>query len=137
MMHPISGSIVDFFDGVHLIVKLDSDYEGDELYRRHSENSETSYLFQGKKLEYPRYKWKESCLGKIFEIGTLNKRPVTINVYVHQINDCKVAFLTNQGQLVDFKMIDDFVDKLKIKSCSFQGFHHAINNLRLRKTSEE
>lgn len=129
MMHPISGSVVDFFDGVDLIVKLDSDYEGDELYRRHSENSETSYLFQGKKLEYPRYKWKEGTLVKIFEIGFLNKRPVTINVYVNEINDCKVAFLTNQSQLVDFKMIDNFVDKLKIQSCSFQGFHHAIKNL--------
>lgn len=122
MIHQILNSTREFFSGASHAVKLDSDIEKAELWGRHSDESKCVKFYDGVEVKYPRYKWSDSLSGKIFEIGSLYNRPITVNAFIYEINHRKIAVVTNQSQLVDHLMIDNWLEMLGYNSFNTATF---------------
>lgn len=53
--------------------------------------------------------WKQECAGVTITIGTCDKRPVCIAIFWDWLDGHKVMFYDACSQVVDHKMVDDWI----------------------------
>lgn len=57
----------------------------------------------------PEWEWKQSLSGPLITVGRLDDRPICISVFVHEIGGERIVFVEPTSQLVDYKMIDEWL----------------------------
>jgi hypothetical protein len=121
-------SIKDDFSGTFFLIEANS-YEMQSLWAEYSNES----LRLGK---WNRYNWHQISMGKTYQLGTLDGRPINVAVFWAIINERKVAFYYGCSQLVDHALIEKWWRSLKIPKwdrgtrlahCDASNFHHCIN----------
>ena len=85
-----------------------------------------------------RVEWDSLRYGISIEIGTLKKRPICIQFTFAKINGHKVAFYEGSSQLVDYKMIEDWlIERFQLTNDGYTrwnhvnstNFHNCVNSL--------
>ena len=66
-------------------------------------------LWQDIKKYRPEWEWKQSLSGPLITVGRLDDRPICISVFVHEIGGERIVFVEPTSQLVDYKMIDEWL----------------------------
>lgn len=56
------------------------------------------------------YTWEDNNMGFNRQIGIIDDRPICVTFYLHKINGLNVLFYEATSQLVDWKMIEDYLD---------------------------
>ena len=81
--------------------------------------------------------WVQVSQGKCPIIGYIDDRPISITVFYAIINKAKVAFYEGTSQLVDHKMIEDWLELHFKKNSDGRGnksnasnFHHCLLSIR-------
>lgn len=86
-------------------------------------------------------KWEEITLGHGLTIGELDNRPICVHIRYAKLNDKKVMFYCGMSQLVDYALIDKWLDKhskhIKTKDgrwahCDAINFGHCLNEVQDR-----
>lgn len=73
-------------------------------------------------------RWEEDSLGHMTTIGWFNKRPININFRWATLNGHSILFYDACSQLVDYKMVEDWLDKYtKFRRCDANNFHNVLN----------
>jgi len=62
------------------------------------------------------YSWKQNCSGYLEYVGLFHSRPICINLRTSVVNGHKILFWEATSQLVDYKMIDKWMEKNLPKS---------------------
>lgn len=78
--------------------------------------------------------WKQLNPGCVLTIGYLDKRPVVLTIYWDEIEGELVGFYSCNSQVVDWKMIEDWLskhfkqtwDKGRPAKCDAINFHHCL-----------
>lgn len=80
--------------------------------------------------------WICEGMGHMITIGYIDKRPICVEIYYSRINGKRVLFYSGCSQLVDHKMIDEwldycFYDRIKWEMgrkpiCDSWNFHHCL-----------
>ena len=99
--------------------------------------------------------WQEVSCGYNIEIGKLNRRPIVISINYAILNGKKVLFYWGCSQLVDHKMIEDWIkhftektirwdNNIRWAKCDAMNFHLCLqalnitaNDPRKQKTVQE
>jgi predicted nucleotide-binding protein (sugar kinase/HSP70/actin superfamily) len=81
-------------------------------------------------------KWDEHHSGFGFTIGRISNRPIVLTFSFATLDDSLVCFYTSSSQLVDHKMIEDFIEFCwpikydhghRRAMTDAQNFHHCIH----------
>lgn len=70
---------------------------------------ESLSLWRDYKVHRPGKKWEQSLSGPLVTVGELDGRPVCISVFVHTIGGHRVVFMEPTSQVVDHKMIEEWL----------------------------
>ncbi len=75
--------------------------------------------------------WKEESRGYFTTIGRINKRPICVSIFCAKINGHRVAFYEGTSELVDHKMIDEWLTFClgDTGRCDAGNFHQCIRAL--------
>jgi len=93
------------------------------------------YSKESGEAKYP-LEWEDSRNGYSLQIGELDNRPVNLSFHFIRINNQIVCFYYPMSQLVDYKMIEKWLDEnysKKFRSSTFiyksdaMNFHHCIH----------
>lgn len=85
-----------------------------------------------------RVKWESARMGISIEIGDLDDRPICVQFGFAHINGHKVAFYEGSSQLVDHKMIEDWLtENFQLTNDGYTrwnhvdstNFHNCVNSL--------
>jgi len=87
--------------------------------------------------------WDQINVGEMIQIGKLDKRPVCISIFYAKLNGKKVAFYEGTSQVVDHKMIRDWLEHFTLKTirwdnnsrwanCDAMNFHLCLNALGIK-----
>jgi hypothetical protein len=86
---------------------------------------------------YPKLSWEEETLGKLIQIGELDKRPVNISIRWAKLNGKRVMFYDAVSQVVDHKMVEEWMkhfgshikwdNNSRWAHCDSSNFHLSIN----------
>ncbi|MFA5153768.1 MAG: hypothetical protein WC554_14500 [Clostridia bacterium] len=72
---------------------------------------ETFKLWKENKYDYSEpCEWKEDTAGLVFTIGYVDNRPINLEFSFNTINGTLVCFYSGISQLVDHKMIEEFIE---------------------------
>lgn len=81
-----------------------------------------------KHIERKRVKWKQGS-GFSIVIGYLDKRPINVSFMIHEINDNKVCFYHGCSELVDHKMIKDWlISRFQLTHDNYGRWNHSDAN---------
>ncbi|MFZ2048766.1 MAG: hypothetical protein WAV25_00465 [Minisyncoccia bacterium] len=90
--------------------------------------------------------WEEQSSGYICQVGTLARRPVTVGVSWARIKGKLVGFWEAESQVVDYAMIEKWLDKYwsppkwdggtRNARCNAMNFHHCIHAIREANEAE-
>ena len=67
------------------------------------------------------YTWKESLSGPLITVGYIDGRPVCIAPLVHVVNGRSIMFVEATSELVDWKMIEDWLVENVPSACTRNG----------------
>lgn len=84
--------------------------------------------------------WEQISMGRIIEVGTVDNRPIVISIFYAKLNGKKVMFYYGCSQLVDHKMIDDWIQMYTLETirydngyrwahCDAMNFHNCLHGL--------
>lgn len=59
---------------------------------------------------FPKIKWEWSRTGYSVQVGRLDNRPINVSINHALLNDKLVLFYYGMSQLVDWKMIDEWIE---------------------------
>ena len=97
------------------------------LWCRYASNS--GYVFTASKKDMRRA-WQEQSAGFWQEIGRINDRPICVAVQFATIDGRRIAFVEGCSELVDHKMIREWVEAEKrdgdVKITNSSNFHNAF-----------
>lgn len=110
--------IPDYFKDVVYLIEA-TDYERLCLWRDNDTCTHTSKM-----------KWEEVSMGYWFQIGELDNRPVNLTLCYAILDGKKVAFYESCSQVVDWKMIEDYLSKLNLPKTNAMNFHHCIHFIK-------
>lgn len=78
--------------------------------------------------------WQQLIPGYLIEVGSLGGRPVSLSLYFVSIKGVKVCFFESPSQVVDWKLIDEWLDKHFNKlydgrscRCDATNFHQCMS----------
>jgi len=79
--------------------------------------------------------WIQSTGGPLITVGYINERPVCIAPMVHTVNGRQIMFLEATSELVDWKMIEDWLFKnvinarngTTVNKVDAQNFHNIVH----------
>jgi hypothetical protein len=82
--------------------------------------------------------WKRRNPGHSIQIGTLDKRPICVSVGYVYLNGKLVVFYDGISQLVDWKMIDDWIGKnaVGIGHCNAANFNHCFDVIGVKRKGD-
>jgi hypothetical protein len=86
-------------------------------------------------------RWEEDCMGTVTQIGYLDTigevggrmrgRPININFRWAKLNGHSIMFYDPCSQLVDYKMVEDWLDKYtKFRRCDANNFHNVLELIK-------
>ncbi len=90
--------------------------------------------------------WKQESLGVSRVIGELDGRPITVGGRYARLDGQRVLFYDGISQLVDWKMIDAWIEYYAEKCmdwkrtgatwrhCNAENFHNCLNFIRKKKS---
>lgn len=88
-------------------------------------------------------KWEQQSDGCAGQVGILSRRPVVISVFWVKIDDRLVGFWQSTSEVVDYKMIDRWLEKNcrqpgggRTARCDAQNFHICVQVIREANNSE-
>jgi hypothetical protein len=67
--------------------------------------------------------WEEESMGHTITIGSLDKRPVCVTLFYAKINGHRVIFYEGTSQVVDHKMIEDWLQHWTLKTIRWDNGH--------------
>lgn len=117
----------------HLITKLSecdaiveaTSEEGLGLWCRYASNSNYTHDRGG-----PRLNWIEQSSGFWREIGKVADRPICVSVFFATVAERRIAFVEGCSELVDHKMIRDWIATEKrdddVPVVNASNFHNAL-----------
>ncbi|MFY4731209.1 hypothetical protein [Nitrospira sp. BLG_2] len=83
------------------------------------------------------YNWEQDCRGFMETIGHVNKMPVCVCFFWYKINGHLILFYEATSQVVDHRMIEEWLDKYcnpkhngSKARCNASNFHHALGYIR-------
>lgn len=82
------------FQSVDVVVLINSGYESIGIYRE---------------LTAAGYKYVQDMSGSLITLGEIDSRPICIAPLIHEIGGAKVLHVEATSQLVDWKMIRDWI----------------------------
>lgn len=91
-----------------------------------------------------RLDWKSNSGGFGAQIGTVDGRPVNLSLFTAQLNGQKVLFVDAVSQLVDYKMVDDWLEANcaptydnghRVARTNGMNFHHCIHEVERRSAA--
>jgi hypothetical protein len=82
--------------------------------------------------------WEQISRGHMVQIGEIDGRPVNVSIFYSMINGKKVMFYEGCSQVVDYKMIDDWLQHFTLNTirwdngnrwahCDSSNFHHCLD----------
>lgn len=97
--------------------------------------SYTCYVLYSKDSDVPyhtKINYKQGCSGYAPIIGYINERPICLSFFLNYIDNVPVLFYNGCSQLVDYKMIEDWLTKYcpafsERNSCDMNNFHQCIH----------
>jgi hypothetical protein len=99
----------NFLDGVKGIVDANS-YEYHCLWESYSQTYKDTFLKHGDDGRI-RYTWIQNLVGLQEIVGWLDERPVNLSLYTAVIDGHKILFFDPVSQVVDWKMVDKWLEK--------------------------
>jgi hypothetical protein len=95
---------------------------------------------ESEKFKRWRVKWVQVTMGHGVTIGELDKRPIVVDISYAFLNDKKVMFYNGCSQLVDHKMIEEWLKHFTLDTvrwdnntrwahCDAMNFHHCLDAL--------
>ena len=116
----------EYFDGVYYCLEA-----------THNEQFMFWKIYWHDKVNEGVTSWEEVGMGKCATIGYIDDRPICVTIFYAIINKAKVAFYEGTSQLVDHKMIEDWLDLHFKKNTDGRGnisnasnFHHCLLSIR-------
>jgi hypothetical protein len=83
--------------------------------------------------------WVCESMGHMITIGHINDRPICVEIYYHRINGKRVLFYHGCSQLVDHKMISEWLDYCyydrikwemgRMPICDSWNFHNCLGDI--------
>ena len=90
---------------------------------------------------HDRVKWEEDSCGYCHEIGSVNDLPVVLHISFAHLDDRLVAFYESTSQVVDWKMIEGWLQEhchppkwdngARPAKCDATNFGHCIDAIRI------
>jgi len=88
--------------------------------------------------DFTRLNWIQDNPGKLYEIGTCDDRPVCVSFFWNRLNGHYVLFYSGSSQVVDHKMIEDWLykyccpkyDNGRIAMTDAMNFHICHNHIK-------
>lgn len=85
--------------------------------------------------------WECEGRGHMIEIGELDKRPICVSIFYGKLNGKRVMFYEGCSQVVDHKMIEDWLQHYTLKTirwdnghrwahCDSSNFHHCLEHVK-------
>lgn len=84
--------------------------------------------------------WEDQSIGYMVQVGTLDRRPVTIQIFWFRIDGRLVGFWDSPSQVVDHKMVEEWLDenctpakwdnRTRHARCDAMNFHLCIHAIR-------
>lgn len=82
--------------------------------------------------------WEQEGMGRVVTIGEIDKRPVSISIFWAKLNGKRVMFYEGCSQVVDYKMIEDWLHHFTLETirwdnghrwahCDSSNFHHCLD----------
>ncbi len=89
-------------------------------------------------------KWEQHNPGHMITVGHINDRPIVVSIFYEFLNHKKLMFYYGCSQLVDHKMIEDWLkyhteathrydNNSRWSHCDAQNFHHCFDIIKVRK----
>ena len=83
---------------------------------------------------YNSTNWKSARCGSIITVGRINDRPINVELHWYEIDGVIVCLYDGISQLVDWKMIEDFMEKKFPKARTIvnsrQNYHNVFHYIR-------
>lgn len=83
------------------------------------------------------YHWEQDCRGFMETIGHVNKMPVCVTFFWYKINGHLILFYNATSQVVDHRMVEDWLDKYcnpkhngSQARCDANNFAHVLGYIR-------
>ncbi len=92
---------MELFNNVVYVVEA-TGTERHDLWVRYSNQSD-------RPMKGPTVEWKPISSGRNIQIGTIAKRPICVDISWAMINNRRVLFFEGVSELVDHKMISDWI----------------------------
>lgn len=88
--------------------------------------------------------WEQISMGRMIQIGSIDDRPITVSMFYAKLNGHKVMFYYGCSQLVDHKMIEDWIQMYTLDvirydngyrwaHCDAMNFHNCLLGLGIRE----
>jgi hypothetical protein len=100
---------------------------------------DTIYLIEANSYErqalwaefHTQLRWEHDCIGAVIQVGELDNRPVNIDVLWTKIDGYRIAFWDACSQVVDHKMIEDWLRQNlpKVPKTNSMNFHNMIHKI--------
>ena len=93
-------------------------------------------------LHHEKNDWKSGNMGYSRQIGKIGDRTIWVSFYLDTINGLRVLFWNATSQLVDYKMIEDYLEKhcnpmehdsTRRAKCDADNFHSCLHYSRSDK----
>lgn len=88
--------------------------------------------------------WEQELAGESIQIGTIDKRPIVVATFCAKLNGHRIMFYYGCSQLVDHKMIDEWLQYWTLKTirwdnnmrwahCDAMNFHSCLDAIGVLK----
>lgn len=90
------------------------------------------FSFWDRRDRYGICEWHQANPGLWMQIGSFHGRPIAVTLTFQFIDGHKVCFYDGTSELVDWKMINEWLDKKApgIKRTNASNFHHCLDHIR-------
>jgi len=122
---PYSTIHADLFKDVRFMIEA-TDHEQQALWEKHH--------YKPSKHSSHIKTWEEIAMGHGIQIGSVDHRPIAVSIRYAILNDKKVMFYHGMSQLVDYQMIEDWIQMYSldtIKSNDGRWAHCDADNFHL------
>jgi hypothetical protein len=119
-INPVCDADKKLFDGVEYCIQASHD-EHHMLWERWHYRADTTRSYVKN--------WEQVSLGHWLTIGSVDNRPICVSVQYAILNGHKVMFYEGTSQLVDYKMIEDWLERYFDRCnhhCNAANFHHCM-----------
>ncbi len=90
---------------------------------------------------HKRLDWQQEGVGRWYEIGTLDGRPICVAITFNKLNGKRIAFYEAVSQVVDYVVVEAWVEKNLCyrdqPRANAMNFHNVLHPLNITLTKEQ